>query len=182
MVYPKRDLNSEEDQISPEEFNKLLDNPPEQQKSRAQIHRERLVEIKQQQEEIKRARKEAAEERVKQLNQDREQHEQKIFKQVEELKQWQQSLQSSQNSDLEEEDGENENSPIPANIEAEEAILGSIFFDPMAMTRVEADLRIEAFYFESHQEIYRAALTLYRQQKPTDFMAISTYLNDRDLL
>ena len=72
--------------------------------------------------------------------------------------------------------------PQPANIDAEEAILGGILFDPMAMTRVEADLRIEAFYLESHQEIYRAALTLYRQCKPTDFVAVATYLSDRDLL
>ena len=72
--------------------------------------------------------------------------------------------------------------PIPANIEAEEAILGGILFDSMAMSRVEPDLRIEAFYLQSHQEIYRAALALFRQQKPTDFMAISTYLSDRDLL
>ncbi len=72
--------------------------------------------------------------------------------------------------------------PIPANIEAEEAILGGILFDPMAMSRVEPDLRIEAFYLQSHQEIYRAAMNLYRQQKPTDFMAVSTYLSDRHLL
>ncbi len=72
--------------------------------------------------------------------------------------------------------------PQPANIDAEEAILGGILFDPMAMSRVEADLRIEAFYLQSHQEIYRAAMNLYRQQKPTDFMAVSTYLSDRSLL
>jgi replicative DNA helicase len=78
--------------------------------------------------------------------------------------------------------GQMNNSPIPANIEAEEAILGGILFDPMAMSRVEPDLRIEAFYLQSHQEIYRAAMNLYRQQKPTDFMAVSTYLSDRSLL
>jgi replicative DNA helicase len=72
--------------------------------------------------------------------------------------------------------------PQPANIEAEEAILGGILFDPLAMTRVEADLRIEAFYLQTHQEIYRAALTLYRQSKPTDLIAIATYLNDHCLL
>jgi replicative DNA helicase len=74
------------------------------------------------------------------------------------------------------------NQPVPANIEAEEAILGGILLDPMAMSRVEAELTIEAFYLQSHQEIYRAALALYRQQKPTDFMAVSSYLSDRDLL
>ncbi len=68
----------------------------------------------------------------------------------------------------------------PANIEAEEAILGGILLDPMAMSRVEADLKIEAFVLEAHQEIYRAALTLYRQMKPTDLMAVSTYLCARN--
>jgi replicative DNA helicase len=72
--------------------------------------------------------------------------------------------------------------PQPANIEAEEAILGGILFDPTAISRVEADLRIEAFYLQTHQEIYRAALTLYRQSKPTDLMAVATYLNDHCLL
>jgi len=74
------------------------------------------------------------------------------------------------------------NQSIPASIEAEEAILGGILFDSMAMSRVEPDLRVEVFYLQSHQEIYRAALALYRQQKSTDFMAVSTYLSDRDLL
>jgi replicative DNA helicase len=74
------------------------------------------------------------------------------------------------------------NQPQPANIEAEEAILGGILFDPLAMIRVQEKLVTEAFYLPSHQEIYRAALTLYRQCKPTDFMALCTYLSDRDLL
>ena len=70
----------------------------------------------------------------------------------------------------------------PANIEAEEAILGGIILDPMAMNRVEAELKVSAFYVEAHQEIYRAALALYRQNLPTDLMAVSTYLSDRNLL
>ncbi len=70
----------------------------------------------------------------------------------------------------------------PANIEAEEAILGGILLDSNAMSRVEAELKVEAFYVEAHQEIYRAALALYRQNLPTDLMAMSTYLSDRDLL
>ena len=74
------------------------------------------------------------------------------------------------------------NEPFPANIEAEEAILGGILLDPQAMSRVEADLVIEAFSLEAHQEIYRAALNLYHQNSPTDLMAVSTYLCDRKLL
>ncbi len=76
----------------------------------------------------------------------------------------------------------NNNQIPPANIEAEEAILGGILLDTNAMSRVEAELKVEAFYVEAHQEIYRAALALCRQNLPTDLMAVSTYLSDRNLL
>ncbi|ELS04301.1 replicative DNA helicase [Xenococcus sp. PCC 7305] len=75
----------------------------------------------------------------------------------------------------------NKNTP-PVNIEAEEAILGGILLDPMAISRIEANLKTEAFFLLAHQEIYRAALALFRQGKPTDLMAISSYLGDRSLL
>jgi replicative DNA helicase len=70
----------------------------------------------------------------------------------------------------------------PANIEAEEAILGGILFDPQAISQVEASLLPSAFYVLAHQEIYQTALKLYHQGNPTDFMAVSTYLADRDRL
>ncbi|MGB5634336.1 MAG: replicative DNA helicase [Waterburya sp.] len=70
----------------------------------------------------------------------------------------------------------------PANIEAEEAILGGILFDPQAISRVESSLLPNAFYVLAHQEIYQTALKLYHQSNPTDFMAVSTYLADRDRL
>lgn len=70
----------------------------------------------------------------------------------------------------------------PANIEAEEAILGAILFDPKAISQVEASLLPSAFYVSAHQEIYQTALKLYHQGNPTDFMAVSTYLADRDRL
>lgn len=70
----------------------------------------------------------------------------------------------------------------PANIEAEEAILGGILFDPKAIAQVEASLIPSAFYVSAHQEIYQTALKLYHQSNPTDFMAVSTYLADRDRL
>ena len=41
----------------------------------------------------------------------------------------------------------------PANIEAEEAILGGILFDPQAISRVESSLLPDAFYVSAHQEI-----------------------------
>lgn len=70
----------------------------------------------------------------------------------------------------------------PANIEAEEAILGGILFDPKAISQVEASLIPSAFYVSAHQEIYQTALKLYHQGSPTDFIAVSTYLADRNRL
>ena len=70
----------------------------------------------------------------------------------------------------------------PASIEAEEAILGGILFDPEAITRVAELVVKDAFYVKAHQEIYHAALSLNSKGKPTDFISVSTYLSDRDLL
>lgn len=70
----------------------------------------------------------------------------------------------------------------PANIEAEEAILGGILLDPVAMSRIETQLHPQAFFLLAHQEIYQAALKLHHQGKPTDLMAISNYLADRGRL
>ena len=70
----------------------------------------------------------------------------------------------------------------PASIEAEEAILGGILFDPDAITRVAELIVKDAFYVKAHQEIYQAALSLNAKGKPTDFITLSTYLSDRDLL
>ena len=70
----------------------------------------------------------------------------------------------------------------PANIEAEEEILGGILLDPAAMNTVADILPTDAFYVVAHQQIYNAALELYHKDKPTDLMAVSTWLSDRKLL
>ncbi|NJN85889.1 MAG: replicative DNA helicase [Leptolyngbyaceae cyanobacterium SL_7_1] len=70
----------------------------------------------------------------------------------------------------------------PQNIDAEEAILGGILLDPEAMNRVVEVLRPEAFYINTHQEIYRAALALHTQGKPTDLMSVTSWLNDQGVL
>lgn len=70
----------------------------------------------------------------------------------------------------------------PHNIEAEESILGGILLDPSAISRV-ADLLVpEAFYLTTHSTIYRIALELYNQNKPTDLISLSTCLSDLKVL
>jgi replicative DNA helicase len=74
------------------------------------------------------------------------------------------------------------NSVPPQNVDAEESILGGILLDPEAIGRVADLLRPEAFYIETHKEIYKAALALHTQGKPTDLMSITTWLYDHELL
>lgn len=70
----------------------------------------------------------------------------------------------------------------PQNVEAEEAILGGILLDPEALGRIRDHLRPEAFYISAHQELYRAALALHAQGKPTDLMSLTAWLQDRGVL
>jgi replicative DNA helicase len=75
----------------------------------------------------------------------------------------------------------NDNLP-PSNIEAEEAILGGILLDPQAINIVAYILPAEAFFVQSHQQIYKAALELHNQDKQVDLMTVSTWLSDHKLL
>ena len=74
------------------------------------------------------------------------------------------------------------NDTIPHNIEAEENILGGILLDPYSMSRVIDLLTPESFYIEAHATIYRAALELYRQDKPTDLISLGSWLSDHKFL
>ncbi len=70
----------------------------------------------------------------------------------------------------------------PQNVDAEEAILGGILLDPEAIGRVLEILRPEAFYISAHQEIYRAAIALQAQGRPTDLMSVTSWLHDHGTL
>jgi replicative DNA helicase len=75
------------------------------------------------------------------------------------------------------------NNPVPPNnIESEESILGGILLDPSAIGRVIDLLSPEAFYVAAHSTIYRAALDLYRQDKPTELFSVKAWLSDQKLL
>jgi replicative DNA helicase len=74
------------------------------------------------------------------------------------------------------------NSLPPQNVDAEESILGGILLDPEAIGRVADLLVAEAFYINDHKEIYKAALALHNQGKPTDLMSVTTWLYDHELL
>jgi replicative DNA helicase len=70
----------------------------------------------------------------------------------------------------------------PREEEAEEAILGGILFDPQAIHRVWHRLKPEHFQNRAHKDIYEACIRLAKKNQPTDFITLSSYLNDSDLL
>ncbi|MBW3050322.1 replicative DNA helicase [Prochlorococcus marinus XMU1403] len=70
----------------------------------------------------------------------------------------------------------------PQNLEAEESVLGGILLDPDAIGRIADLLQVEAFYISAHREIYRTALMLHSQGKPTDLTAMSAWLADTNSL
>jgi replicative DNA helicase len=70
----------------------------------------------------------------------------------------------------------------PQNIEAEESILGGILLDPEALSRIAETLRPEMFSLMAHQTIYKASLDLHSKHRPTDFLTVTAWLADRNLL
>ncbi|MEH2436192.1 MAG: replicative DNA helicase [Nostoc sp.] len=74
-----------------------------------------------------------------------------------------------------------EKSP-PQNTDAEESILSSILLDSSAINRIVDILPADAFYVFAYQQIYKAALELYRQDKVTDLVTVTNWLSEHKLL
>jgi replicative DNA helicase len=70
----------------------------------------------------------------------------------------------------------------PQNVEAEQAVLGSLLIDRDAVIRVAPFLRPEDFYRESHARIYQAVLDLFDRREPADLVTLCAALESRELL
>lgn len=70
----------------------------------------------------------------------------------------------------------------PHNIELEDAVIGSILFDPGALALVANKLGPECFTLTSNRTIYHAALELRRQDKQVSLGIVVAFLKDRDWL
>jgi len=66
----------------------------------------------------------------------------------------------------------------PQNIEAEEIVIGGILLDPDAISRIADLVQPEAFYLNAHRQIFKTALMLHSQGKPTDLTSMSAWLAD----
>ncbi|MDQ3247887.1 MAG: replicative DNA helicase [Chloroflexota bacterium] len=71
---------------------------------------------------------------------------------------------------------------IPANLEAERAVLGSLMIDPDAIIKVANFLRTEDFFRERHSWLYEAMLALNERREPLDFVTIVDELERRNQL
>lgn len=71
---------------------------------------------------------------------------------------------------------------VPANIEAERAVLGALMIDPDAIVKVANFLRAQDFYRERHGWIYDAMTALNERHEPLDFVTLNDELERRGQL
>ena len=65
---------------------------------------------------------------------------------------------------------------LPQNVEAEQAVLGGLLIDRVAIARVATFLHPADFYLPTHGDIYAAMLDLYRDNSPSDLVTLSDHL------
>jgi replicative DNA helicase len=71
---------------------------------------------------------------------------------------------------------------MPHNVEAEEAVLGSLLIDPDAIFKVAAYLTPADFYIERNGWVYEAILALYDRREAVDFITLCDELERHDRL
>jgi replicative DNA helicase len=71
---------------------------------------------------------------------------------------------------------------IPANIEAERAVLGALIVDSEAIGEIASFLKPQDFYRERHRAIYSARFDLYERREPGDLITLRDELQRRGQL
>lgn len=71
---------------------------------------------------------------------------------------------------------------LPADINAERAVLGSLLLERDAITLLVQWFRAEYFYLEKHAWVYEAVLACYYQQTPPDIATVADALRQRGRL
>jgi replicative DNA helicase len=71
---------------------------------------------------------------------------------------------------------------VPNNVEAEEAVLGSLLIDPEALFRVSPFLKPDDFYIRKNSWIYESILRLHERREPVDFVTLCDELERQDRL
>ena len=71
---------------------------------------------------------------------------------------------------------------IPHSIEAEQAVLGSMFLTKYALQKGIESLNENLFYLDSHSKIFSAIKDLSESNRPIDIMTVSEELNRKNWL
>ena len=71
------------------------------------------------------------------------------------------------------------NSYLPHNFLAEKVILSSLLISTEAIETTLRKITIETFYFNNHQEIYKAIIFLYQERNSVDILTLITFLKDQ---
>jgi replicative DNA helicase len=70
----------------------------------------------------------------------------------------------------------------PQNVEAEQALLGTILLQDKALLKVVELLQPEDFYRDSHKIIFDALVTQFERQEPHDVITVTNHLRDQNRL
>lgn len=71
---------------------------------------------------------------------------------------------------------------LPQNIEAEQAVIGSMILDSEAIGKVVEILKENDFYRLAHRKIFSAIVELYEQSRPVDLITLTENLRKKNLL
>lgn len=70
----------------------------------------------------------------------------------------------------------------PHNLEAEQAIIGSVMVKPDAINEVMDIVSAESFYSDKHRRIWETILELHQKGEPLDILSLSNRLKEKSLL
>ena len=71
---------------------------------------------------------------------------------------------------------------MPHNIDAEQAVLGSVFLSKYALEKVLEELTQDQFYLENHSKIFNAIQFLAEKGVPIDVTTLTAELDQRKIL
>ena len=74
------------------------------------------------------------------------------------------------------------NKGLPHNIDAEKALIGSLFWSHSSLQKGCEDIEKEFFYLDSNAKIFEIIKDLYNLRKPVDVNTVTTELVDRNFL
>jgi replicative DNA helicase len=70
----------------------------------------------------------------------------------------------------------------PQNVEAEQAVLGTILLQDKSLLKIIENLHAEDFYRDAHKSIYSAMVHLFENREPHDLITVSSLLSDQNKL